>query len=308
MQFESTSVALLPCSSYGRLSLMESFEALIRTTGISSRLHGRTILLKPNLLTAARGPLPCTEATFILAAARWFLDAGAKVMIGDSPAFGSARVNLWRLGIGQELRAMGVGISDFRRTRVCMMSSGVKAGIAVRALECDLLVNLPRIKAHAQTRVTMAVKNCFGCLTGLQKPWWHMVYGGTKGHFADLLVGLLACLPRTLTLVDGIRVMHRTGPINGSPYPLRVVAAGTNPVAVDTALLELLNIPRQNSPLQVAAANRNIAGSNKADLSYPLCLPDDLQVYDFQVPFSLNPIRFRPFSFAVSAARRALRS
>lgn len=308
MQFESTSVALLPCSSYRRSSLLENFDVLIRTTGVSSRLHGQKILLKPNLLTAARGPLPCTEAPFILAAAQWFLDAGARVMIGDSPAFGSARVNLDRLGIGQALRAMGVEISDFRRSRICMMPSGVRAGIAVRALECDLLVNLPRVKAHAQARVTMAVKNCFGCLTGLQKPWWHMVYGGPKGDFADLLVGLLACLPESLTLVDGIRAMHRTGPINGSPYPLRVVAAGTNPVAVDTALLEVLNIPGRNSPLQVAAERRNIAGSHRADLSFPLSAPDDLQVDDFRVPSTLNSIRFRPFSFAVSAARRAIRS
>ena len=308
MQLESTSVALLPCSSYRCSSLIESFDVLIGTTGIPSSLHGRTILLKPNLLTAARGPLPCTEAAFILAAAQWFLDAGAKVMIGDSPAFGSARVNLDRLGIGQELCAMGVGVSDFRRSRGCMMPFGVRAGIAVRALECDLLVNLPRVKAHAQARVTMAVKNCFGCLTGLQKPWWHMVYGGRNGHFADLLVGLLACLPESLTLVDGIRAMHRTGPINGRPYPLRVVAAGTNPVAVDTALLEVLNIPGRNSPLQVAAANRNIAGSNKADITCPLSAPGDLRVDDFQVPSSLHPIRFRPFSFMVSAVRRALRS
>lgn len=308
MQLESTSVALLSCSSYRRSSLMERFDALIGTTDVPSGLHGRTIMLKPNLLTAARGPLPCTEAAFILAAARWFLDAGARVIIGDSPAFGSARVNLDRLGIGQELRAMGVGISDFRRTRACMMPSGIRAGIAVRVLECDLLVNLPRVKAHAQARVTMAVKNCFGCLTGLQKPWWHMVYGGRCGHFPDLLVGLLACLPESLTLVDGIRAMHRTGPINGRPYPLRVVAAGTNPVAVDTALLEVLNIAGRNSPLQVAAANRNIVGSHKADLSFPLSAPADLRVADFRVPATLSPIRFRPFSFAVSAVRHALRS
>ncbi|HHL35217.1 MAG TPA: DUF362 domain-containing protein [Desulfobulbaceae bacterium] len=308
MQLESTTVALLRCSSYRRSIVLESFDALIRAIGGLSDLYGHRVLLKPNLLTAGRGPLACTEAAFILAAAHWFLDAGAKVVIGDSPAFGSARVNLERLGIARELLALGADISDFRRTHTCLLDSGVKAGIAARVLECDLLVNLPRIKAHAQTRVTMAVKNCFGCLTGLQKPWWHMIYGGASGHFADLLVQLLALLPESITLVDGVRVMHRTGPINGRPYPLRVVAAGVNPVAVDTAFLRLLNIFDHNSPLQVAAMQKEIVGSRGGDLMYPLASPMDLQVHDFRVPGLLNPIRFRPFSFAFSAVRRTVES
>ena len=285
---------------------MESFDTLIKAVGGPSELHGHRILLKPNLLTAARGPLPCTEAAFILAAACWFLDAGAKVMIGDSPAFGSARVNLDRLGIARELRAMGVGISDFRRNHTCMVAPGIKGRIAARALECDLLVNLPRIKAHAQTRVTMAVKNCFGCLVGLQKPWWHMVHGGVPGQFSDLLVRLPLHLPESLILVDGIRTMHRTGPINGSPFPLRLVAAGKNPVAVDTALLRVLGISPQNSPLQQAAVRENIAGCREEDLCYPLSSADDLRVDDFKVPRMLNPIRFRPFSFVWSTGRHTL--
>ncbi|HHD57139.1 MAG TPA: DUF362 domain-containing protein [Desulfobulbaceae bacterium] len=306
MKLDSTSVALQRCSSYQCSQLMECFDSLIRAIDGPFALHGRQVLLKPNLLTAGRGALPCTEAAFILAAARWFLDAGAKVAIGDSPAFGSARVNLDRLGIAQELLALGVDISDFRRTRILSLDSGVNAGVAVRVLECDLLVNLPRIKAHAQTRVTMAVKNCFGCLTGLQKPWWHMIYGGPSGHFADLLVRLLALLPETITLVDGVRAMHRTGPINGEPYPLRVVAAGANPVAVDTAFLRLLDIPDHNSPLQVAAMHRKIVGSSSEEITYPLASLNDLQVHDFRVPGVLNPIRFRPFSFVFSAVRRAM--
>ncbi len=285
---------------------MERFDSLIRAIGGPFALHGRQVLLKPNLLSAKNGPLPCTEAAFILAAARWFIDAGARVAIGDSPAFGSATTNLTRLGITQELAYLGVTLSDFTRTRTCLLDSGVKAKVAEDALDCDLLVNMPRIKAHAQVRVTMAVKNCFGCLSGLQKPWWHMIHGGTSGRFADLLVQLLALLPDTLTLVDGIRAMHRTGPINGGPYPLRVVAAGVNPVAIDTAFLRLLGISDNNSPLQVAAMHRKIFGSSSEDITYPLASPNDLQVHDFRVPGIVNPIRFRPFSFVFSAVRRAM--
>ncbi len=306
MQLDSSIVSLLRCGSYRSAVLEERFDLLLQSIDWPPYLHGQRVLLKPNLLTAARGPLPCTEASFILAAARWFLDAGARVVIGDSPAFGSARVNLQRLGLEQELIALGVFISDFRRSRISLLDSGIKAGIAEDVFDCDLLVNLPRIKAHAQTRVTMAVKNCFGCLTGLQKPWWHMIHGGQSGHFSDLLLELLTVLPPTLTLVDGIRAMHCTGPINGKPYPLRVVAAGTNPVAMDSAFLDLLGISEQDSPLQVAAMHGSIVGSRKEDISYPLSSPADVRAGGFSVPVTLNPIRFRPFSFVRSTVRRAI--
>jgi uncharacterized protein (DUF362 family) len=306
MQLESTSVALLRSPNYASASLRDCFNQIINALGRPARFNGQRVLLKPNLLSAKNGPLPCTEAAFILAAARWFIDAGARVAIGDSPAFGSATANLTRLGITQELAYLGVSLSDFTRTRRCTLASGVKAEVAEDALDCDLLVNMPRIKAHAQVRVTMAVKNCFGCLTGLQKPWWHMIHGGASGRFTDLLVQLLALLPETLTLVDGIRAMHRTGPMNGEPYPLRIIAAAKNPVAVDAALLFLLNIPAECSPLQQAAMNAAITGSRVEELSFPLSSPRDLRVSDFQVPADLNPVRFRPFSFVWSTMRRTV--
>jgi len=306
MQLESTTVALMRCPNYASASLYDCFGQVIVAVGHPVHLAGQRVVLKPNLLSTKDGPLPCTEAAFILAAARWFIDAGARVAIGDSPAFGSATANLTRLGIVQELTYLGVSLSDFTRTRSCILDSGVKAEVAEDALDCDLLVNLPRIKAHAQVRVTMAVKNCFGCLAGLQKPWWHMVHGGASGRFSDLLVQLLALLPETLTLVDGIRAMHRTGPMSGEPYPLRIIAAAKNPVAVDAALLLLLNISAECSPLQQAAMNAAIPGSGVGGLSFPLSSPQELQVNDFQVPADLNPIRFRPLSFAVSAMRRML--
>ncbi len=269
-------------------------------------LEGKRILLKPNLLSASLGPLPCTEASFILAAAHFFVASKAMVCIGDSPAFGSARSLLARLGIFQELLSLGVTVSDFRQSRQVVLPSGIRARVACRALDCDLLVNMPRVKAHAQTRVTLAVKNCFGCLTGLQKPVWHMMYGGRHGSFARLLVELLQVLPPVLTLVDGIRAMHCTGPMKGRPYPLKLVAAGWNPVAVDMALLKVLGVDCAGSPLHRTARELGLVGADFSELLFPLAHPQELAVDDFCVPARLAPIRFRPFSFLYSSLKRTL--
>lgn len=306
MQLDSPIVALARCSDYSPDSLDVCVDQLISAVGRPERLAGLQVMLKPNLISAKHGDLPCTEAAFILIVARWFVDNGAKVTIGDSPAFGSATSVLTRLGVLKDLQSLGVAVSDFDATRKLTLSSGVSATVAVDALDCDLLVNLPRVKAHAQMRVTMAVKNCFGCLAGLYKPGWHMIHGGPSGRFADLLVELLAVLPESLSLVDGIRTMHVSGPMDGRAYPLGLVAAGFSPVAVDTALLSVLGVLPERSPLQQASVRTGIPGARLENLSFPLSGPDELRVDDFLVPECLNPVRFNPFSFLYSSVRRKL--
>ncbi len=267
-----------------------------------------TVLLKPNLITARHGVLPCTEPAFIVAAARWFVDRGCRVKIGDSPALGTATAALKTLGIAGELTALGVHITDFTRARDVSLAGGGTARVAVDALECDLLVNLPRVKAHAQTRFTLAVKNCFGCLVGMRKPWWHMAYGGRHGSFCDRLVQLLDVMADSVTLVDGITAMHKTGPIHGEPYPLHLMAAGTNPVAVDCALHHLLRLDPEKSPLLQACLAAGHAGAEFSQLQFPLAAPSEFPAPAFQFPEALIPIRFDPFHFIRSALKRIMLS
>ncbi len=304
MSTDSLTVVLTRCSDYRAPGLEEVLDRVLTRIGCPRDLSSCRVLLKPNLITARHGPLACTEGRFIVAAATCLLERRARVVVGDSPAFGTATGTLNRIGALQALQDLGVEVSDFRRVRRLRLPSGVRAGIAARALECDLLLNLPRVKAHAQTRVTLAVKNCFGCLVGLRKPWWHMVHGGAHGRFADLLVELLDILPESLVLVDGIVAMHETGPVKGCPFPLGLVAGGASAVAVDTALLRVLGLDPELSPLWQACRRAAVAGLRCRDLDFPLLRPEEVQPQGFMVPPVLNPIRFSLLRFARSTLRR----
>jgi len=306
MQLNSLTVSLTAQSSYRQPSLDQAVDRLLSAFDPPCTLRTARVLLKPNLITARNGVLACTEGRFLLAAARWFLARGARVTIGDSPAFGSARSVLAAIGVLPGLHALGVTVAEFGRTQPLVLASGLTVPLAMAAQDCDLLVNLPRVKAHSQVRLTLAVKNYFGCVAGLHKPWWHMVHGGVDGRFTALLLELLAVLPPSLSLVDGIVAMHRTGPIHGEPFALGVMAAGTNPVAVDTALLSLLGIDPRLCPLWLAAEQAALKGTELADLVLPLAAPADLRVAGFVVPETLGPIRFNPFRFVNSLMNRAL--
>ncbi|RUM35739.1 MAG: DUF362 domain-containing protein [Desulfobulbus sp.] len=307
MQLDSRVVALTSCAGYDSRELADCIDLVLSALGSLPNFYSCDVLLKPNLIAVRYGSLPCTEAAFIMSTARWFLDHGARVSVGDSPVFGTATTALRALGVAGKLTGMGVAIRDFSRVRKVTLPGGGKAGVAVAALDCDLLVNLPRVKAHGQTGVTLAVKNCFGCLAGLRKPWWHMVYGGRHGSFCGRLLQLLEVLPDSLTLADGIEAMHKTGPLHGESYPLKIVAGSANPVALDRALFEVLSLHPRQSPLMQECIQAGLEGSLLSDLIFPLTAPGPLQVTDFCVPEVLSPIRFDPFRFMRRLVRRVMR-
>ena len=306
MELHSTSVALLRCDEYDQQALAHAFDRMWLSCRSPANLRSSHVLLKPNLISARQGLLACTEGRFILAAAGWFIDRGAYVTVGDSPAFGTTASVLHRIGITGELRRLGVDIVNFKRTRETMLPSGVRAALAVEALDCDLLVNLPRVKAHIQVRVSMAVKNYFGCLAGMHKPLWHMIHGGTTGKFESLIVEFLSVLPESITLVDGITAMHQTGPMGGKPFALGLTACSANPVAIDRALLEVIGIAPVDSPVMQACRSAGLNGSRLDQLIFTLQAPDQLKADSFEVPRELSPVRFNPFRFIKNGFRRLL--
>ena len=296
-------VALTHCPSYTPAELDAALARVLTSIDVPN-LRSAKVLLKPNLISAKHGALPCTEAAFMLAAARCLLDQGAQVSLGDSPAFGTATMVLQALGITEKLTALGVEIRNFRKGRNVPLRNGDKAFLAEAALDCDLLVNLPRVKAHAQARLTLAVKNCFGCVIGTRKAWWHMKYGGTEGAFQTRLAQIPLLLPPILSLVDGIVAMHKTGPLQGEAYPLNLVAASMNPVAVDTALHQILGVSPKQSPIMAACCRAEMPGAQKEQLIFPLEKTEDFHADGFLVPDELYPVRFNPFRFLTSACKR----
>lgn len=306
MEFQSRSVALIRCGSYDVRLLADTIERLWPAAGAPVSLRSTAILLKPNLISARAGPLACTHGNFILAAATWLLDHGARVTVGDSPAFGTAQSVLRKIGCLDGLRRQGVRISDFNTVREITLSSGVTAKLAADALDCDLLVNLPKVKAHAQMRVTLAVKNYFGCLAGTRKALWHMVHGGKAGKFESLVVDLPVVLPNGITLVDGIIAMHGTGPILGEPFPLGVTACAANPVAADRTLLDIIGVEPQASPIMRRCERAGLNGCRLEELTFPLLSSGELRIPGFRVPEELMPIRFNPLRFLRSSCRRVI--
>ncbi len=301
---ETFPVFLGRCTEYDRTAVSAIVEKMAAALGLPRSFAGHTVLLKPNLISAAAPALACTDAEFIAGVAAWFLDHGARVRISDSPAFGTALKAMHRHGIAAALAGMAVTPVEFTTAVERRLACGLTVGIAAESLDCDLLVNLPKIKAHNQMYVTLSVKNIFGIVLGMRKAMLHMREGGSHRRFADIILDLIELLPPHLTIVDGVVAMHRQGPIDGAPLRLGCIAAATDLTALDTALLDVLELDRRRSPLWQAAAARGLPGSRAADIVYPALAPAAFAGAGFVAPAELDGIRFNPFRFLRGMLRR----
>ncbi|MEW6595614.1 MAG: DUF362 domain-containing protein [Thermodesulfobacteriota bacterium] len=303
MELDALSVGLTRCPDYDRAKIKAEVERLCAALDFRPSA-GTKVLLKPNLVAGTRRDgLPCTQPEFVAAVAEWCLDYGCQVAVGDSPAFGTARMVMRSCGMDAALQGLSVRLVNFSSPQPFTLAHGARVAIAREALECDCLINLPRVKAHGQLLITLAVKNYFGTVVGFRKPLLHARHGDT-GAFERMIVDLLPVLPAGITLIDGIVAMHEQGPVKGNPFPVGLIGAAVNPVALDSALLAVLGIDPFLSPIWRECRCRNLPGCDQGHIRYPLFTPAEMQMAGFEVPHHLKPISFHPWHLMKGAAKR----
>lgn len=299
----SIPVYLDKCVTYEKERLKEAFAACFAGVGGVS-LRGAKVFVKPNLLTALGNSLACTNPTFLLALSEYLVDHNCRVSTGDSPAFGSASSVLARMGIVDDLRRCNVRIVDFKNTVRQRLNCGLDIGLAKDPLSCDLFINVPKVKAHSQMYVTLATKNLFGIVQGMRKSMLHMRHGGKNGMFCRIIIDLIDVLPAHLTIIDGIIAMHHTGPVHGVPLELGCLGSSQDPVALDSSLLQVLELNKRHSPLWCEAERRGCPGTVSDNINYPKLTPEFFHGSNFIAPEELSPIRFNPFRFVRSTLKR----
>lgn len=294
-------VALVPCADYEPCRVADAVCRALDASGFSPK-PGCRILIKPNLLRA--DPLTCTHPLVTAAVCARLLDQGAVPTVADSPGFGTAAGVARRIGLEEALRPLGLRVQPFTRTRAVPLRRGGSWGVARAALEADVVLSLPRVKAHAQLGLTLAVKNLFGCVVGLRKPLAHTLQGNRAGDFTAAFVDVLAALPPVVAVADGVTAMHVTGPSGGRPFPLGCIAASVSAAALDTALYGLLGATPAQVPLWAALQEHDVPGSRPEDVVLPLAQPEAFDAAGFRFPEQLADISFRPLRLARSLCRR----
>lgn len=296
-------VALARCQDYQSAALPQIVGTLLETIGCRPP-RGHRVLVKPNLLAATPPDfLPCTHPQVVRAACQYLLDLGAQVQVGDSPSLGTGAHIAAKIGLTEALADLGVPLVELHHPKVVRLSFTLgRAGLSRRALDQDLILNLPKLKVHRMLRLTGAVKNLFGCIVGVRKALMHVAYGWGN-RFEGMLLDLHDLLPPSLSLMDAVTAMHVGGPVHGQPYNLGLLAASPSAVGLDAAVFSLLGLSAPEVATWQEALRRGLPGAALTDLWYPLELPQAFAHNGFQIPQELDPVGFNPVRLMKSSLK-----
>lgn len=295
-------VALLRQENYDPAALRLAVDRLFSALP-ALPLSGEAVLVKPNLVSRANAALSCTRPEVARAVCEHLLDHGARPFLADSPAFGSAGRVAAAAGYPEALKGLGLRVTSLDRPVALALpgeagaAGGGTIGVSRAALEADRVISLAKVKAHGQFRATASTKNLFGCVCGCRKALAHMRLGDRPGGMEAMILALRAALPPALGLADGIVAMHRGGPIHGQPFPLGLLGASPDTLALDAALFSLLGLAPEQAPLWNLALRRGLPGADPERLHFPLEHPEAFDCAGFEVQPTLDPMRFEPLRF-----------
>ncbi len=301
-----TPVVLAQCRTYDRDAVRVAVRrSLALAGGIESFVKpGARVLLKPNLLKAAT-PESCvaTHPEVVRAVAEEVLGVGGRPFIGDSPAFGSFRDVGRTTGMTMVARDLGIDVVELKQpVRVSAGNGGSPLKLSRTALEADVVINIPKLKAHCQLGLTAGVKNLFGCVPGKRKALWHLRLADKENLFAEMIVSIYARVRPALTILDAIVAMEGDGPGKGTPKPLGLLIASADAVAIDRVACELLSYPHERHRILHAARK---FGAGETEIERISLVGDRLEESRparFHHPRPL-PIRFDPLRVVKSTAR-----
>ena len=292
---EETQVYAASCPDYEQAE--GAIRALVEQMGGMGRFvrPGERIVLKANLLRAAPPESAiCTHPAVVEAVAKLVKEAGGTPVICDSPGGALHKEAVLRslyekTGMAAAAAAAGAELSMDSSTRTVSLPEGKvlrQAEIITPVAEADGVIDLCKMKTHVLMSMTGAVKNLFGVIPGLSKVGYHATHPDHE-TFADVLLDLTGYVKPRLSLMDGILAMEGDGPgSSGTPRQAGLLLASANPLALDTAAGAIMNLPRQDNPVLLAAERRGLTPCRMEDVELIGGTVEELRMADYKFPAS----------------------
>ncbi|MBR5265803.1 MAG: DUF362 domain-containing protein, partial [Clostridia bacterium] len=175
-------VFLKKCDDYSELNVSTAIDEIFaHFGGVDAILQrGKDVLIKPNLLMA-RAPETATTAhpEIVYAVAKRLADAGANVVIADSPGgpYNPTTIKKVYEDCGMDRAAQRAGATlNYDLTSKKVTYDGIKTrqfDLISPAFNASTIISISKSKTHSLTHYTGAVKNLFGTIAGLSKAACH---------------------------------------------------------------------------------------------------------------------------------------
>ncbi|MFH1399568.1 MAG: DUF362 domain-containing protein [Candidatus Woesearchaeota archaeon] len=263
-----TKVAIVKCADYA-LADAAVRKAVELIGGIDKFVKpGNRVLLKPNLLFGKEpASAVCTHPAIVGAVAKLVLDAGGIPFVGDSPGIGSGIKAMEIAGIKKVCDELKVKVIELDQPITIKNMKGKlekSFQISKKVLDCDVIINLPKLKTHSLTQMTLAVKNMYGVIPGRIKASYHLRFADAV-PFSEMLLDLSEIVKPHLNIIDGVVAMEGNGPGQGEPRKLGLVLASESCHALDAVVCKIVGLSERQLPTIALAKKRGIADIKKIE-------------------------------------------
>ena len=262
---------------YGRDARDMAHRLLEASNAIERVPPGGSVALKPNLVVEdvpENGAV--THPGAVAGAIEYFREHGVKDISVIESSWVGAKTDraLRKSGFEALCERYGVPFHDLKRDETCTVETPIGSiDVCRRALEAGLLVDMPVLKGHCQTRMTCALKNLKGCIPDREKRRFHAL------GLMEPIAALGAALRPGLILVDSI-----CGDLNyeegGTPVETNHMYLGFDAVQIDAYGASLMGLKPKDVPY-IDLAERYGAGHaafREADI-ISLNAPHDAAAY-----------------------------
>lgn len=230
------------------------------------------VFIKPNIVFWARVPFPkwgvITTSTVVLEVVELLKDYGVHdITIGEGIVTlkpddkETANHAFEYLGYSTLARRYGIKVINiFDRTfEKVALDNEIDISLNADALHSDFLINLPVLKTHAQTIVSLGLKNLKGLLNIPSRKKFHNPDENKNLHY--MISRLYTLLPRGATIIDGIFTLERGPSFDGKPRKSNIIIASEDSLSADLVGAKVLgHDPATIAYLEMAAKNegRNV--------------------------------------------------
>ncbi|MBQ3586766.1 MAG: DUF362 domain-containing protein, partial [Synergistaceae bacterium] len=138
---------------------------------------GDRVLLKVNLVSGHDVERRVTtDPSIVRSVAKIVIESGGTPFIADSPGIDGFKGAAEKAGFMNIAREFGIECHELTDPVDLPVNDGAdfrRIQVSRYVLEADKVINLAKLKTHAQMYLTMGVKNLFGCVPGRLKAGWH---------------------------------------------------------------------------------------------------------------------------------------
>lgn len=286
-------VSVIKCDKYSEVQ--EAVNRAVELIGGIEKFikKGDRVVIKPNLVSKKKpDEAVTTNPDFLHAVIVMAEKAGGIVTVAESPGgpYNAAALKAIYSVCGVDKAIEGTNASlnlDTSFTEVHFPEGRTIKNIPVinPILDADVIISLPKLKTHAMTSYTGAVKNLFGVIPGTYKAELHFRLNERKA-FCSMLVDLHECIKPTLNIMDAVWGMEGNGPTAGQNRHIGLVMASENAHALDMAATHLIDYTPDEVDTVREAAERGLTVKSADRLEIAGENLESLVIKDFLKPES----------------------